>query len=140
MSPWFLDASVLLASEDPDDEHHGDAGRLLRGAVPLATLDLAFYEVSNVAVCAWRDHAAARRLRARVAAVADDGGLVRIGGSLVAEAETIAREHGISVYDAAYVAGARSSGAQLVSCDVRDLVSRELARLPAGALGGSEAP
>src|ERR1017187_5410329 len=53
---WFLDASILLAGEDPDDEHHGDARRLLEGGDPLATLDLAFSEVTNVAVRSWRDH------------------------------------------------------------------------------------
>jgi hypothetical protein len=40
---WFLDASILLASEDPDDENHEDSRRLLVGSDPLATLDLAFY-------------------------------------------------------------------------------------------------
>ncbi|MFC0082023.1 hypothetical protein ACFFRE_07660 [Aciditerrimonas ferrireducens] len=45
MSRWLLDASVLLASEDPDDKHHGDCRRLLAGADPLAPLDLAFYEL-----------------------------------------------------------------------------------------------
>jgi len=130
---WFLDASVLLASEDPDDENHQDARRLLGGDDPLATLDLAFYEVSTVAVRAWRDHSAAHRLRERVAAVADDGGLVRVEASLLARAAVIAEEHGVSVYDAAYVAAARGWGGQLVSCDLRDLVSRGPARLPRDA-------
>ena len=47
MNLWLLDASVLLASEDPDDAYHSDAGRLLQSGDPLATLDLAFYEVTN---------------------------------------------------------------------------------------------
>lgn len=84
MNLWFLDASILLASEDPDDEHHGDARRLLEGGDPLATLDLAFYEVTNVAVRSWRDHSPAHRLRERVTAVSDDGGLVRAEASLLA--------------------------------------------------------
>jgi len=132
---WVVDASVLLASEDADDANHAAATRLLESAGPLATLDLAFYEVTNVAVRAWRDHAAARRLRQRVAALADDGGLVR-AEAVVAAAALIAQEHGISVYDAAYVAAARLWGAPLVSCDVRDLVPAGLARLPAEALPG----
>ena len=130
MTLWFLDASVLLAAEDRDDANHKDARRVLGGDDPLVTLDLAFYEVTNVAVRAWRDLPAAQRLRERVAAVADDGGLVRVDNGLVAAAATVAEEHGISAYDAAYVVGARSSGAELVSCDRRDLVSRGLARLP----------
>jgi predicted nucleic acid-binding protein len=44
----FLDASVLLAAEDTDDREHPAALRLLRGG-DLATLDLAFYETTNVA-------------------------------------------------------------------------------------------
>lgn len=140
MTAWFLDASVLLASEDRDDRNHNEAVQLLGGADLLATMDLAYYEVTNVAVRAWRDTSAAQRLRERVQAVADDGGLVRADRALLAEAATIADEHGISVYDAAYVAAARASGSELVSCDVRDLVSRGLARLPGDARAARPAP
>jgi predicted nucleic acid-binding protein len=70
--------------------------------------------------------------------VADDGGLVRVEASLIAHATTIAEEHGISVYDAAYVAAARASNGQLVSCDVRELVSRGLARLPGDAVSSQK--
>lgn len=133
MSLWFLDSSVLLASEDPDDENHRDARRLLGSSDRLATLDLAFYEITNVAVRAWRDLSAAHRLRERVAALADDGGLIRTDAALMADAAAIADEHGISVYDAAYVLAARVAGGELVSCDLRDLVSRGLARLPCDA-------
>jgi predicted nucleic acid-binding protein len=134
LSLWLLDASVLLASEDPDDVNHRDANQLLEGGDPLATLDLAFYEVTNVAIRSWHDHPAAERLRERIAAVADDGGLVRVDASLIVHVTTIAEEHGISAYGAAYVAAARASNAQLVSCDLRDLVSQGLARLPSDAL------
>lgn len=136
MNSWFLDASVLLASEDPDDENHEDARRLLGGSNPLATVDLAFYEVTNVAVRAWRDPSAAHRLRERVAAVGDDGGIVRADSALLAQAAAAADEHDISVYDAAYVVAARAVEGELVSCDVRDLVSRGLARLPREATSG----
>ncbi|MGH9127544.1 MAG: PIN domain-containing protein [Acidimicrobiales bacterium] len=130
MSPWLVDASVLLAREDTEDTNHAGAVRLLAGPDPLSTLDLAFYEVNNVAVRAWHDHAAALRLIQRVAALANDGGLIRADAALMADAAGIAREHEISAYDAAYVAAARSHGARLVSCDVRDLVSKGLAALP----------
>jgi predicted nucleic acid-binding protein len=119
-----------LASEDPDDGNYAAAGQLLKGDEPLATLELAFYEVTNVAVRMWRDLPAADRLCERVAAIADDGGLIRANAALLSLAATVAEEHSISVYDAAYVAAARRWGAHLVSCDVRDLVSRRLARLP----------
>ena len=83
-----------------------------------------------MAVRSWRDQPAARRLRRRVTAVADDAGLVRADARLLEVAAAIADEHGISVYDAAYVAAARAVSGQLVSCDVRDLVSRDLAVVP----------
>ena len=130
MTVWFVDASVLLAREDADDDQHEDALQLLAGDAPVATLDLAFYEVGNVAVRAWRDVQAAGRLRGLVDAIAADGGLVRVDEALVAHAVTIADTEGLSVYDAGYVAGAASIGARLVRCDLRDLVSRDLALTP----------
>lgn len=134
MNLWLLDASVLLAGEDPDDEHHRHARSLLAGHDPVATLDLAFYEVTNVAVRSWHDGPAAHRLRSRVAAIADDGGLVRADTALMERAAGIADGNGISAHDAAYVAAARMLDCRLVSCDVRDLVSRGLAVLPGEAL------
>jgi predicted nucleic acid-binding protein len=133
LSLWLLDASVLLASEDADDEHHDDAVRLLVGEDPLATLDLALYEVAHVAVRAWADATAADRLLERVVALADDGGLVRADAELLGRAAALAGETGLSVYDAAYVAAADRVGGRLVSCDVRDLVSRGHAVRPADA-------
>lgn len=130
MTVWFVDASVLLAREDADDDQHEDALQLLAGDAPVATLDLAFYEVGNVAVRAWRDVQAAGRLQGLVDAIAADGGLVRVDEALVAHAVTIADTEGLSVYDAGYLAGAASIGARLVSCDLRDLVSRSLAVTP----------
>lgn len=131
MTLWLLDASVLLAGEDPDDDQHRAARGLLAGDDPIATLDLAHYEVVNVAVRAWSDQPAAARLVARLAAIGGDGGIVQVDGQLIDAAGALAEEHGISVHDAAYVAAASRRGAELVSCDVRDLVSRHLARLPA---------
>ncbi len=130
MTFWFVDASVLLAREDADDEQHEAACQLLSGDTPLATLDLAFYEVGNVAVRAWRDIQAAGRLRGLVEAIAADGGLVRVDEALFADAVRAADTEGLSVYDAGYVAGAARVGAALVSCDIRDLVSRNLAVTP----------
>jgi predicted nucleic acid-binding protein len=131
VTPWLVDASVLLAAEDADDDNHDAAVELLEAAHPLLTLDLAFYEVSNVAVRTWHDQEAAGRLRNMVAAIADDGGVIRAEPSLLERAERIAARHGIAVYDASYVAAADATSARLVSCDIRDLVSRGLAVLPA---------
>ena len=45
----------------------------------------------------------------------------------------IAERHTISVYDAAYAAAADEGGHRLISCDERDLVSKDLAALPEDA-------
>ncbi len=134
MTTWLADASVLLAREDVADMHHDGARRLLSGPDPIATLDLAFYEVTNVAVREWQDLSAARRLRGVVRALEQDGGLVRCDEALLGAAAEIAEDRDLSAYDAAYVASAAKIGARLVSCDVRDLVSSGLALLPGEAV------
>jgi len=131
---WFADASVLLASADLDDEQHEPARAFLAGPGAIATLDLAFYEVVNVAIRRWQDPDAARELRGLVSALGEDGGLVRADATLAESASTLAHEHGLSAYDAAYVAGAARARTQLVSCDLRDLVSRGLAVTPLQAV------
>jgi predicted nucleic acid-binding protein len=129
----FLDASVLLAAEDLDDAHHDASVALLRTGV-LSTLDLVIYEVTNVADLRWRDRAASLRLRERVWAIAELGVLVRVDQPLADRAAELVREHDLSAYDAAYVAGAERLGVPLASCDQRDLISRGLARAPADLL------
>lgn len=133
MSTWLLDASVLLAALDAEDAQHAAARQILSGEATLATLDLAYYEVGNVAARAWRDLAAAERLTGLVDVIASDGGLVRVDAELIADAARIADREGLTVYDASYVAAATRVGARLVSCDQRDLVSRGLALTPTAA-------
>ena len=133
MSAWLVDATVLLALEDVQDNNHAAAARLMRGPDPVLTIDLAYYEVSNVAIAAWHDPAAAKRLRQLLAALEEAGGMIHADEQLLAAATEIAREHGLSVYDSAYVAAASATGARLVSCDVRDLVRRGMAVIPADA-------
>jgi len=135
----FLDASVLLAAEDLDDPNHPAASALLRTGA-LGTLDLATYEATNVAEVRWGDPEAGRRLRERVWAIAELGALVRVDRALAERAAELARRHPISVYDAAYVAGAERLGAALASCDERDLVSRGLATLPSELIARRGSP
>ncbi len=130
----FLDASVLLAAEDLEDLNHPAATALLRSGA-LATLELAAYEVTNVAEVRWDDPETSQRLRERVWAIAELGALVRVDRTLAERTAELARQHTISAYDAAYVAGAERVGAPLASCDERDLVSRRLAKLPHELLG-----
>jgi predicted nucleic acid-binding protein len=131
----LLDASVLLAAFDPDDANHEASRALLESeADALGTLDLARYEVTNVAVRAWRSPEAVAPLLAVIDRLGEDGGVIASTGSLLSRAAEIAERHSISAYDAAYVAAAADVGHRLVSCDERDLVSRGLAVLPADAL------
>lgn len=134
MTPLLLDASVLLAAFDPEDKHHEPTRALLEDdEATLATLDLARYEVANVAIRAWRAPASVASLLAAVERLADDGGVLASTGALLTRAAELAERHAISVYDAAYAAAAGESGHQLVSCDERDLISKGLAVSPATA-------
>jgi len=129
----LLDASVLLAAFDSEDAHHESARALLEDErTALATLDLARYEVANVAVRAWRAPASVGHLLAVIDKLADDGGVLRSTTTLLTRAAELAERHTISVYDAAYATAAAEGGHRLVSCDERDLVSKGLATLPAG--------
>lgn len=126
----FCDASVLLAAEDVDNSDHEDALALLRSGQVLATLDLALYEVANVAAVRWRDPDAAVRLRERISAIADYGELVRADRSLIEDATRLATQHSLSIYDAAYLAGADRLTAPLASCDRHGPVGAGHARSP----------
>lgn len=135
MTTLLLDASVLLAAFDPEDDHHEPARALLEDdRATLATLDLARYEVANVAVRGWRAPESVAPLLAVIERLANDGGVLSSTDTLLSQAAEIAERHTISVYDAAYVAAANEGGHRLISCDERDLVSKDLAELPISAL------
>lgn len=125
----FLDASVLLAAEDTDDSQHDAAVELLRTGA-LATLDLALYETTHVAIARWRDPQAAKRLIERIWMIADLGTLVRVDRALGETVAQLVADHKLSASDAGYVAGAQQLGVTLASCDERDLVSAGLGQLP----------
>lgn len=134
MKTLLLDASVLLAAFDPEDGHHEAARAILEDEeITLATLDLARYEVANVAVRAWRAPESVAPLLATIERLADDGGVISSTDALLARATEIAERRTISVYDAAYAAAAADAGHRLITCDARDLVSKNLASFPADA-------
>jgi len=140
VSTLLLDASVILAAFDSDDELHGPSQTLLADPdVTLATLDLARYEVANVAVRGWCEPGRVAALLEAIDRISDDGGVLPSTTSLIGRAAKLADEHTISVYDAAYVAAADQAGGILVSCDIRDLVSKGLASSPK-TVGEDEAP
>jgi predicted nucleic acid-binding protein len=132
LSTLLLDASVILAAFDSDDKLHELSQALLANPdVTLTTLDLARYEVANVAVRGWCDLARVAPLLEAIDRISGDGGIMPSTTTLLSRAAKLADEHAISVYDAAYVAAADQAGGKLVSCDIRDLVSKGLASSPA---------
>ena len=122
MTTWFLDASVLLAARAPENPQHEYARRVVEAPDDIATLDLARYEVANVTIRQWRDPDRAAQLQRMIDVISDTGGLLRVDSALAAHMTELADRHGLSAYDAGYVAGASRVGATLVSCDLRDLV------------------
>jgi predicted nucleic acid-binding protein len=130
----LLDSGVWIALGEPDECRHSSARALVRElSTPVGSLDLTLYEIANV-------------VGARAGRVADAERLVRlvlrrcrerplpVDTDLVGTALALAAEHGLTAYDAAYVAAARRRGWTLVSTDVRDLVSKGLAVTPDAAL------
>jgi predicted nucleic acid-binding protein len=127
---FLVDASVWGRLAEPHDRFHGQARDfLVESEAALAALDLTLFEVANAVGVKMCQPQRARWLFDLVAARCGDR-LVRVDGDLVATAVEVAERHGLTAYDAAYVAAARRSGWQLVSLDVRDLVSKGLAVTP----------
>jgi predicted nucleic acid-binding protein len=129
----LLDASVWAALIDSRDRYHDDSKSLVAEVSrPLAALDLSFYEIANViGVKMGRVDDAINvarliRIRCRDRVAAADLPLFE-------SALALAAEHGLTAYDAAYVAAARHHGWTLVSLDVADLVSKGLAVTPDAA-------
>jgi predicted nucleic acid-binding protein len=126
----LLDAGVWVAAVDPEDRYHSSARPLtLAATVPAATLDLTLYEVANVIGTRKRQ----RDLAGRVCrAILERCGehVVRIDAELAEVTVAVAAEHGLTAYDAAYVAAARRHGWTLVSTDLKDLVAHGLALTP----------
>jgi predicted nucleic acid-binding protein len=130
----LLDASIWIAAATPDNRWESAAGSLIRRPPrPLAALDLTLYEVANVVGVRYRDPAGAKTVASLVRRRSRDR-LVPFDPELFDAALALAAEHGLSAYDAAYVAAARRHGWTLVSIDVRDLVSKGLAVTPDAAL------
>lgn len=130
----LLDSGVWVALGEPDERHHSTARSLIREqAVPLGSLDLTLYEIANVVGARNGRVADAERL-VRLVLRRCSGRPLPIDVDLAVAALGIAAEHGLTAYDAAYVAAARRQGWTLVSTDARDLVSKGLAVTPDAAL------
>jgi len=126
----LLDASVWVAAKDGGDRYYEAARRLvLDSSVPVAALDLTLYEVAN-ALGARRGRSSEAVDICRLVTKRCDGQLLRVDPDLISPALEQAAEHGLTAYDAAYVAAARRHDWTLVSVDVADLVSKGLAVTP----------
>jgi predicted nucleic acid-binding protein len=128
----LLDASVWVAAAIESNSAYAEAGAIAHGDLLVAALDLTLYEVANAIGRQYRLPAQARKLVQAILCTCGDH-LVRVDQALVDEAAELVVSHNLSAYDAAYVAAARRHGWQLVSLDVRDLVSKGLAVTPDAA-------
>jgi predicted nucleic acid-binding protein len=129
----LLDASVWAALALPDDEYHAAAGALVDSGEPLMALDLTLFEVANVVAVKAKKPQRARRLSRLIVKRCGDQ-VLRVDLDLVDAAIDVAFTHGLTAYDAAYVAAARRYGWTLVSADIADLVSKGLAVTPDAAV------
>lgn len=129
----LIDASVWVAIADPTDRFHQAASDLVaKVEEPMAALDLTLYEVANVMGPKRGEPERARILLKLIAARCEEN-VVAAEVDLLESTLELAAEHGLTAYDAAYVAAARRHGWTLVSCDVADLVSKGLAVAPDAA-------
>lgn len=130
---FLLDASTWIAAKDAEDRFCEAARRIvLDVAHPLAALDLTFYEVAN-GLGARRGHRLAALELCRTITGRCPGQIATVDATLIDSALEIAAEHGLTAYDAAYVAAARRYEWTLVSADIADLVSKGLAVAPDAA-------
>ena len=126
----MIDASVWVAAGMPVNPSYAEASALVQGRVAVSALDLTLYEVINAVGRQYRQPEVARRLVQAILGTCGDD-LLRVDRALATELADVVEEHGLSSYDAAYVAAARRYGWQLVSLD---LVSKGLAVTPDAAL------
>jgi predicted nucleic acid-binding protein len=129
----LLDAGIWIAAKDADDRYHEAAYALIVDTKrAVASLDLTLYEAANVVGTRWRQPDAANELCRTIVARCGTA-VIAVEPSLIDSALGVAAEHGLTAYDAAYVAAARRHNWTLVSCDVDDLVSKGLAVAPDAA-------
>jgi predicted nucleic acid-binding protein len=130
----LLDSGVWIAAGSPEEPFTSTARMMVEDARrPTAALDLTLYEVANV-IGASRGEIGEAATLCRSIEVRCEEVLVRVDSRLMEETIEIAVEYGLTSYDSAYVAVARRYDWQLVSTDLRDLVSKGLAITPDAAV------
>lgn len=130
---FLLDASVWIAAKVRTDRYTDTARSLVvDAACPVAALDLTLYEIGNGLGARQRKRQEAVEL-CRLVIERCGASLLAADPKLIDSALQIATDHGLTAYDAAYVAAARRHGWTLVSTDIADLVSKGLAVAPDAA-------
>jgi predicted nucleic acid-binding protein len=130
---FLVDASVWVSLAERGSPHREAAVSLIRDQGPnLSALDLTLYEVANAIGVKHGDAVEASRVNRLLLRCCRDR-VLGVDAELVDAALQIAAEHGLTAYDAAYVAAARRHGLTLISADIRDLVSKQLAVAPDAA-------
>jgi predicted nucleic acid-binding protein len=131
LSTLLLDASVWVGATDELDPFHESAQALVFDFDrPVAAMDLTLYEVANALGVRMDKPREARYMTELIAKRCDGESLVAADPALMDLATSMAKEHHLTAYDAAYVAAAASNGWNLVSVDIADLVSKGLAVTP----------
>ncbi len=124
---------MWVAAAEPRQRYHVEAGALIESSEPVASLDLTFFEIANaLGVKLARPQRARLVLDTLLTRCGER--IVRVDPELIVAALDHAGAHGLTAYDAAYVAVAKSNGWTLVSTDVADLVSKGLAVAPDAAV------
>ncbi len=129
----LVDASVWVAASHPEESHHQAAEAVVESGELLAALDLTLFEVANAVGAKRREPRRAGHLCGAIVARCRNR-FVRVDRDLIDLSLELAVEHGLTAYDAAYVAAARRNGWTLVSADVKDLVAKGLAVAPDAAV------
>jgi predicted nucleic acid-binding protein len=130
---FLLDASVWIAAKVRTDRYSETARALVVDAgCPVAALDLTLYEVANGLGARQGKRDEAVELCRLVLARCGDS-MLAVDPKLIDTALRVAAEHGLTAYDAAYVAAARRHDWTLISTDIVDLVSKGLAVAPDAA-------
>jgi predicted nucleic acid-binding protein len=131
----LLDSGVWVGAADVRDPFHESARALIfDDSQPLAAMDLTFYEVANVLGIRKGQPRKARYMTELIAKRCEGESLVAADPGLMDLATSMAKEHHLTAYDAAYAAAAVSNGWTLVSADIADLVSKDLAVTPDAAV------
>lgn len=129
----LVDASVWVAAAQVDNPNRPAAEKVVESRKQLGALDLTLFEVANALGCKHAEPIEANRMCGVIVARCRKR-LVRVDAELIAAGLEIAADHGLTAYDAAYVAAARRNGWTLVSADIADLVSKGLAVAPDAAV------